>query len=269
MASRNVRLGENPQVYFNVPLADFSGPALNEAGGQPQVSLNGAAYDNTGIGILVAVGFGEYYAVLDSSVVLVVGDRILTRYKGAATAEVDGDDFTVVSGDGTLPADPLSITSYGSVANADLYFSFALNTRKWDTASPVNKRKALIEATRIIDSLNYAGKKASAGQVLQFPRQNVYVDPLTDDSEITTDDRVPADIKIATYIVALRLLEGYDPDKQADLLGISSTKFGQVGTVYARDYIPEHMRAGIPSDRAWKLIRPYLRDPYEVILQRI
>lgn len=269
MATRNVRLGETPRVYFNVPLADFSGPALNEAGGQPQVSLNGAAYDNTGIGTLTAVGFGEYYAVLQSSVILAAGDRILTRYKGAATAEVDGDDFVVVEADGTLPQDDVSITAYGSVANADLYFSFSLGVKRWEASSPANKRKALISATRLIDTLNYAGEKAEAGQVLQFPRKNVYVDPLTQDSTTTEDDNVPADIKIATYIVALRLLEGYDPDKEADLLSAGSTKFGQIGTTYNREYIPEHMRAGIPSATAWRHLRPYLRDPYEISLARV
>lgn len=267
--TRNVRLGENPRVYFNVPLSDFSGPALSEAGGQPQVSLNGAGYDASGISTLTAVGYGEYYAVLASSVILAVGDRLFTRYKGAATAEVDGDDFVVVAADGTLPPDDVSITAYGSVANADLFFSFSLNTRKWDTSSPLNKRKALISATRLIDTLNYAGQKTSEGQVLQFPRSNVYVDPLTQDSVITADDRVPADIKIATYIIALRLLEGYDPDKEADLLAAGSTKFGQVSTNYQRDYIPEHMRAGIPSVTAWRYLRPYLRDPHGVELTRI
>lgn len=269
MATRNVRLGENPRVYFNIPLADFSGPALAEAGGQPQVSLNGAGYDASGIGTLTAVGYGEYYAVLASSVILAVGDRLFTRYKSGATAEVDGDDFVVVDSDGTLPPDDVSITAYGSVANADLFFSFTLNTRKWDTSSPLNKRKALISATRLIDTLNYAGQKANDGQVLQFPRKNVYVDPLTTDSVITGDDNVPADIKIACYIIALRLLEGFDPDKEADLLAAASTKFGQVGTTYEREYIPEHKRAGIPSATAWNYLRPYLRDPYGVALVRV
>ena len=268
MGTRNVKLGENPRVYFNVPLSDFSGPALSEAGGQPQVSLNGAAYDASGIGTLTAVGYGEYYAVLASSVILAVGDRIFTRYKGASTAEVSGDDFVVVAADGTLPPDDLSISAYGSVANADLYFSFSLNARKWETSSPANKRKALISATRLIDSLNYAGQKANDGQVLQFPRKNSYTDPLTEETTVTADDNVPADIKIACYIIALRLLEGYDPDKEADLLAAASTKFGQVSTIYQREYIPEHKRAGIPSATAWTYLRPYLRDPYAVTLVR-
>lgn len=265
MASRSVQVGQSASVYFNVPLADFSGPALSEAGGQPQVSVNGAAYQDYGIGVLVAVGYGEYTATLDPAIVIADGDRIFTRYRGASTAECTGDDFVV----GTAPADPVSVGMYGTVENADMYFSFLLNARKWETSSPANKRKALISATRMIDGLSFAGHKADPTQVLQFPRGNSYVDPITTQVTTTSDTLVPADVKMACYAIALKLLEGYNPDMEADLLAVGTTKIGQVGTTYNRDYIPEHMRAGIPSVTAWRLLRPYLRDPDEVALVRV
>lgn len=70
-----------------------------EAGGQPQVSVNGAAWTNTGIGTLSAIGNGRYYADLTQALVGTAGDLIETRYKSANTAETPGDSVQVVGFD--------------------------------------------------------------------------------------------------------------------------------------------------------------------------
>lgn len=67
-----------------------------ENGGQPQVSTNGAAWTNTNIGVLVAIGNGRYYAELAAALLATVGDVLETRYKSGNTAECPGDSVEVV-----------------------------------------------------------------------------------------------------------------------------------------------------------------------------
>lgn len=265
---RNVEVGGTATVYFDVRDADNVNPALGEAGGQPQTSLNGAAFSNNGIGTLSAIGYGRYSATLNASG-LAEGDVILTRYKGAGTSETRGDDFTVVSASGTLSNVELSIAHYGNLQSAEIYFSQQLNIPAWDDSSPADKQKALVMATQTIDRLNFAGEQANEGQVLQFPRKNSYTDPVTTEVTNTYDDNVPEDIKIATYLIAYKFLDGYDPDIEGEMLEVEMSKYQSIQSYYQRDYIPEWKLAGIPSQKAWSYLKPYLRDPREIHLSRV
>jgi hypothetical protein len=74
-------------------------PETNEAFNQPQISTDGAAWTNNGIGTLVHVGNGLYYAEVQQSVIGTPGQRIYSRYKSAATAEADGDILLVTAFD--------------------------------------------------------------------------------------------------------------------------------------------------------------------------
>ena len=85
------------QVYFHLVAADGITPAAAEAGGQPQISINGGAWTNTGIGPLVAIGYGRYYAVLTLASVSKVGDEIETRFLSGTTAECPGPSIRVVA----------------------------------------------------------------------------------------------------------------------------------------------------------------------------
>jgi hypothetical protein len=86
------------RVYFYcVDATDVKTPELTEAGGQPQCSLDGEAYTNTGIGVLVAAGNGDYYADLTQAKVNVANGVIKTRYKSANTAEAKGDVVVIDS----------------------------------------------------------------------------------------------------------------------------------------------------------------------------
>lgn len=98
------------RVYFYILLADGITPAPDEANGQPQISVNGAAWTDAGIATLTAIGNGSYYADLTQPTVATVGTRIRSRYKSAATAEIPGNDILVVA------HDPLDLVS--SVWNA-------------------------------------------------------------------------------------------------------------------------------------------------------
>jgi hypothetical protein len=85
------------RVYFHcVDATDGITAETGEAGGQPQISTNGAAWTNTGIGVLVAIGNGRYYAELTAGALGTAGDLIETRYKSGNTAETVGDSVLVV-----------------------------------------------------------------------------------------------------------------------------------------------------------------------------
>lgn len=270
---RNIKVGETTaellRAYFDVRLLDNLSPALSESGGQPEYSINGASFNPVGIGTLTAVSYGRYYAQVSSGIITTPGDVIRTRYKSSLTAECFGDTFQVVDSDGSIPDDNISIAHYGSVAGGDLYFVNSMTGRTWKRKSPDEKFKALIDATRLIDTLNFSGRKADSLQVLQFPRLNSYLDPVTVRTTETSDVNVPDDIKAATYIVADKLLDGWDPDMEADVAAVQSQKYQGASTMYNREYIPEHMRAGIPSAKAWVLLRPYVRDSQEVEITRM
>lgn len=88
------------RVYFDLRDAtDGQTPETGEAGGQPQISTNGGAWTNTGIGTLNAIGNGRYYADLTQVAVATAGDVIETRFKSANTVETRGDTVQVVAYD--------------------------------------------------------------------------------------------------------------------------------------------------------------------------
>lgn len=269
---RNIKVGETDstllRAYFDVKLLDGQSPALSESGGQPEYNINGGSFNPVGIGTLVASSYGRYYAVLGSGILTTPSDVIRTRYKSSITLETFGDTFLVVSSDSTLPDDAISIAFYGTVSDGDMFFNNSLQGRRWKKSSVENKRRALIDATQIIDRLNFAGEKTSSLQVLQFPRANTYTE-INAVTTTTQDVNVPDDIKNATYLIGDKLLDGWDPDIEADIMAVQSSKYQGASTNYNREYIPEHIRAGIPSARAWKLLRPFVRDPLEVAIVRL
>lgn len=88
------------RLFFQLVGTDGITAATGEAGGQPQVSLDGAAWAGSGsIGTLTHVGNGRYYADLASASVASSGVEIESRYKSASTAECPGDSALVVAYD--------------------------------------------------------------------------------------------------------------------------------------------------------------------------
>lgn len=268
---RNVKVGETDalktRVYFDVRLLAGT-PALLEAGGQPQVSINGGAWDTTGISILTAVGFGQYTAQLSSTLLISVDDIIYTRYASGSTLESRGDVFRVIDSAFTAAnAATLVVDYYGTLGEADQFFGARLPDRNWRIAKPDDKIKAMRMATQAIDRLNIAGLKVDDNQALQFPRRNDY----TDNNGVTTSTfsiDVPQDIKDATYLCAAKFLSGWDADMEISNLAATQNRIGPTTTQYDRSFAPDYIKAGIPSATAWTLIRPYLRDPMELSLTR-
>lgn len=100
---RLVKAGETVaarrRLFFQLVGTDGITPALSEAGSQPQISTDGAAWTSAGVGTLTHVGNGRYYADLTAAAVLTSGAWIESRYKSASTAECPGDSAAVVDYD--------------------------------------------------------------------------------------------------------------------------------------------------------------------------
>lgn len=90
--------GTSTRIYFFLTDAtDYVTPETGEAGGQPQISTDGAAWTNTGIGTLVSIGNGSYYADLTTGAVATAGKIVLTRYKSSNTSEARGTTAIVTA----------------------------------------------------------------------------------------------------------------------------------------------------------------------------
>lgn len=90
--------GANTRVYFFLTDAtDYVTPETGEAGGQPQISTDGASWTNTGIGTLTSIGNGSYYADLTTGAVATAGKIVLTRYKSSNTSEARGTTAIVTA----------------------------------------------------------------------------------------------------------------------------------------------------------------------------
>ena len=172
----------------------------------------------------------------------------------------------------------INYTFYGTVADADNYFSYRLHEYVWTNSSSIYKRNALIMATRLIDALNYKGWKASVNnlpddasdadveaaylaQPLEFPRGS---------EQGQSDTQVPDDIIRACYEIAYSLLSGKDPEAELESLMVNSQAYAAVRTSYDRGQLPlESVINLIPSAIAYNLLLPFLRDAATIGISRV
>lgn len=144
---------------------------------------------------------------------------------------------------------------YGTLEKGNLYFEQQLNSLEWLTAESSDKIKALTEATRMIDNLDYIGTQPD-NQKLQFPRD--------------FQTSVPEAIEQATYEISLKLLKGFDPDALISNIGVTVRRYSSIETDFdSRAGVPENLMALIPSIKAWYLLKPYLNDNRSIVLQRV
>lgn len=146
---------------------------------------------------------------------------------------------------------------YGTIAEADLFFTqeYLDKDQLWAQEPVDNKTAALSMATRAIEGLNFAGSKNSESQELEFPRGD--------------DTQVPDDVKHATYILALEILDGADVNFMTNKLSENAMIHGGARNRRTTEFIPAHLRNGIPSADSWNLLKPYLRDPGAITLSRV
>lgn len=144
---------------------------------------------------------------------------------------------------------------YGSVEDSDTYFYYHVEYNDWMCFERDDKLRGIAQATRIIDRLNFIGYKTDSTQTLEFPRNDETV--------------IPVAIEQATYEVALKLLQGVRPDIEADNLSVTVQSFAGISrSEYDRSFVPPYTKAGIPSQTAWNLIYPFLRNSGELKLLR-
>jgi len=90
--------------------------------------------------------------------------------------------------------------SYVTLADANAYFETVPDSSTWTNKTDDQKNRALISATRWIDSLNYYGDRCDEDQALKWPRNNYDVDGVELECSL-----IPNDIKYATYELARAL----------------------------------------------------------------
>jgi len=144
---------------------------------------------------------------------------------------------------------------YGTLDEGEAYFATRLNAQAWDNSVVGDRTKALYQATRAIDRLNFAGEKTDEAQELQFPR----IDETT----------IPVSVRAAAYECALKFLDGVDLDFEARDMGLGAITQGGARTVFQEGVPQDHLRAGIPSVEAWLYLLPFLRDPGDFSVSRV
>jgi len=86
--------------FFLVDAVDGITAEVGEAGGQPEVSVDGGAWAGAGsIGTLTHVGSGQYYADVAQSVININNGLVIGRYKSANTTEARSLNALDVGGD--------------------------------------------------------------------------------------------------------------------------------------------------------------------------
>jgi len=167
-------------------------------------------------------------------------------------------------------------TTYVTIQEAQSFFDCKLHEVAWSASNPNERVPALIEATRIIDSLNFKGSKAAVCTLLT-------ADPDATDAEIRTaaltqelefprgtDTTIPERIQWACCEIAYALLDGVDPQFELENMSMNDHGIGSVRASFNRNQNPlEHFMNGVPSATAWKYLRPFLRDDKGVRLTRV
>lgn len=147
------------------------------------------------------------------------------------------------------------MNQYTTEGEGNAFAQNYLNTQPWDDAISIDRDKALRQGTKIIDRINYIGVKITPGQENEFPRN--------------ADTDVPKGIKEATWLIALALLDGVDTELEFENLSLVAQGYSTIRSTFDRENPPEHILCGIPSSTAWLLIKPYVRDPRTMIMDRI
>jgi len=177
---------------------------------------------------------------------------------------------------------------YGTVSEANTYFSNRLHSDSWEDASVANRQAALTEATRVMDSLKYKGVKHSVWLIMyEYDEyRETYVKKTIDTptrNEIIAadaiqelefprgqDDEVPTNVEWACYEFALALIDGFDPEDAIDRLNITHQVYASVRTTYADgSQGQEYLAYGIPNARIWMWLKPYLSDDRILRISRV
>jgi len=132
---------------------------------------------------------------------------------------------------------------YVTLDEADLYLEAVMYTDPWDLSTDILRTKAIKASQKIIEALNTTG---------------------------TLVDGAPVqDIKDATVEIALKLLDGYDPELEMHNATIKEMEFDRLRQTNKSGETPLHIIAGVPSIIAFNILRRYMPDITTVRLSRI
>lgn len=134
--------------------------------------------------------------------------------------------------------------SYVTLAEADLYHESILYSDAWDDATDDEKNRALVTATRLLDTwFEWFGEVTALNQALQWPRRAVLKPGISDGqvpalvvndwhepyAVLLDQDVVPTIIKNATSELARHLLiSDRTADSDVQTQGIKSIKAGPI-----------------------------------------
>ena len=119
--------------------------------------------------------------------------------------------------------------SYVTLTEANSYFETVPDSSTWTDKTDDQKNRALISATRWIDTFVYQGDRCDENEALKFPRTNYQVDRV----ELSCST-IPLNIKYAQYELARALAN--DTDAMTGNLGtdgnFSEVKLGDIEVKY-------------------------------------
>lgn len=156
--------------------------------------------------------------------------------------------------------------AYVTTQEADDYFSTRFNSNRWLAASEIDKTSVLLQASVIIDRLNFVGLKAAAyaAKRLGFTQAEVRAIGKTQENQFPrgSDTTVPQEILDACCEIAYALISGISPDEELRALATASESIGPLGlkSTYDKTRAAEWILAGVPSPTAWQMLIPFLRD---------
>ena len=131
---------------------------------------------------------------------------------------------------------------YVTLDEADIYLESVMNTEPWDMSTDIIRTKSIKAAQKIIEALNTVGT-------------------LVNGEPVTL-------IKDATVEIALKLLDGVDPETELYNYTIKEMEFDRLKQTNKSGETPLHVIAGVPSVTAFNILRRFMPDLTTVRLSR-
>lgn len=152
-----------------------------------------------------------------------------------------------------------SANSFVTLAECTTYLSGRLNTTLWDAAVTDSQNRALVEAARELNVLNYDARRATSTQVLEWPRffaKNP--DAAYFQVWYFTSTEIPQRMKDAQCELAMEFIKAGTTDIAAldPKISVLEKTVDVIRTVYAAPQLRKKGLARFP--RVWHLIAPLL-----------
>ena len=156
--------------------------------------------------------------------------------------------------------------SYISVDEADEYFLGRLGADFWETLDKSHKEKALVTATRKIDTLPFVGYKQNPKQPLQFPR--FYYTSCN----LTQTDFIPQSLKDAVCEEALTTLQYIESNSEEVYNGAiqdnyQTLKLGDASITYGGSN-NSNTSSNLLSETAKHLLSGLIKTGFDIQVQR-